>query len=182
MDWGFMYLIDKSTPMPSHVKSWFIQYYISHVTLPTATLTPKPSNQPSASATPTPTKKPNAIPANLWQQMLNKLNAPDKTVPAPTNIPDDIYNATLNWYASYMQNSGTPLPSNVQNWFMNYYVQQLTGNKPPASGAPTPTPQPPDTRYFITIAFQYREDLIQAELVRRGLNYDDKLQKVEVDK
>lgn len=37
-----------------------------------------------------------------------------------------------------------------------------------------------DDKYYITVALKYKEDLIQAELARKGLSYDDKAAKLEV--
>lgn len=38
-----------------------------------------------------------------------------------------------------------------------------------------------DDKYYITVALKYKEDLIRAELARKGLSYDDKAAKLEVD-
>ena len=40
--------------------------------------------------------------------------------------------------------------------------------------------RPGDTRIFFTVALQYNDNLKNAELIRKGLNYTDKIAKLEV--
>jgi len=55
-------------------------------------------------------------------------------------------------------------------------------NKPSSGGGGgAASNQPQDTRIFFTAVLGYNDELKNAELVRKGLSYEDKIDKVEVE-
>lgn len=85
----------------------------------------------------------------------------------------------------------------MQEWFKNYLlggdtaddswdvVWALLGEGDVSPGAEIDPSENAeyslDDKYYITVALKYKEDLIRAELARKGLSYDDKAAKLEVD-
>lgn len=89
---------------------------------------------------------------------------------------------------------GTGSPE-MQNWFKNYLTGQdpaetwdvvwtLLGGDEANPGAEIDPSENAeytlDDKYYITVTLKYKEELIQAELKRKGLSYDDKLTELEV--
>lgn len=89
---------------------------------------------------------------------------------------------------------GTGSPE-MQSWFKNYLTGQdpaetwdvvwtLMGGDEADPGAEIDPSENAeytlDDKYYITVTLKYKEELIQAELKRKGLSYDDKLTELEV--
>lgn len=89
---------------------------------------------------------------------------------------------------------GTGSPE-MQSWFKNYLTGQdptatwdvvwtLLGGDEAGPGAEIDPSENAeytlDDKYYITVTLKYKEELIQAELKRKGLSYGDKLAKLEV--
>lgn len=55
-----------------------------------------------------------------------------------------------------------------------------TGNNGSSGGSSGGSSQPVDTRVTLTVVLAYKEDLIKAELARKGLSYSDKIEGLEV--
>lgn len=114
----------------------------------------------------------------LWEMVMEKAGLTEYNLKAPERVPKDVYDAMKKWY---IQSKGgtedVPLPDVVYDWFVQEYGADLfpDGSADGAGGV-----FEEDGRYFITLEFSYKEELIQAELQRKGLFYWNKLQKLEV--
>lgn len=128
----------------------------------------------------------NAIPEAYWKLALQQLGFPNSDVPAPTNVPDDVYYDTITWVA----NGCVGKPSDAtMAWYTNYYLQnsQLPNipSNPGGSGGGGSSgggsSSGKDTNVYVTVTLGYRQELIQEELDRKGLDQTEKLDKVEVE-
>lgn len=90
-------------------------------------------------------------------------------------------NATFDKLIYKFITEGTTGLKDLDKMIMDY-LNSLAGNQGPSGGIVTgPTGPILDTRIYFTVALGYKEDLKNAELARKGLYYDDKISKLEVE-
>lgn len=134
------------------------------------------SENPNAPDQSTDSGKPDTSPSDdlflsrYWTWALEKLGIAKLDLPIPEYIPIEIQIALTDWGKSGRKNE---LPQEVYNWFYHDY---LPSKFPDNSGASTGKE---GTRYYMTCKLIYREDVILQELARKGLNYTNKLEKLE---
>lgn len=162
-----------------------------------------PSNPGTTPSTPSNPSNPGTTPSTPS----NPSNPSNPSSPRPENMmdlinsaPDNVKTDAIAWYYS------SSFPNNVPNSVYNYITKTLgmtmeefyamipggsipsTPSNPSNPGTPsTPsTPsqpqEPEDTRYYFSVVLGYRQELIDAELERKGLSYTDKLEPLEVAK
>lgn len=98
----------------------------------------------------------------------------------PTLIPDVEVAEDLQmqeWFKNYLLGGD----SDDGTWEVVWSMLEEGGMSPGAEIDPSENAEYSlDDKYYITVALKYKPDLIQAELARKGLSYDDKAAKLEV--
>lgn len=144
--------------------------------------TDNPSTPPTPSLPSTPSTDGDSVTISqkLWEVIMDKAGLGDYGLEAPESIPKNVYDDMQKWY---LQSGGgtkdVALPESVYDWFIQQYGAELfpdgTGD---GSGGIFGEE---DGRFVITLELSYKEELIQAELQRKGLFYSNKLLKLEVE-
>lgn len=82
------------------------------------------------------------------------------------------------WFKDYLLGGG----DDGETWDVVWSLLDGADRSPGAAIDPSENAEYSlDDKYYITVALKYKEDLIRAELERKGLVYDEKAAKLEVD-
>ena len=95
----------------------------------------------------------------------------------PDNVPDSVYRYITDTLQMTMEQVYAMIPGYIPGSGTGSGSGTGTGSTPSAPAEPEV-----DTRYHFSVSLGYRQELIDAELERKGLSYSDKLQPLEVAK
>ena len=99
----------------------------------------------------------------------------------PDNVPPSVYDFITKTLGMSMDEFYAMIPGYTPGSGSGTGTGTGSGS---GTGSTPSTPAEPevDTRYHFSVSLGYRQELIDAELERKGLSYSDKLQPLEVAK